>query len=61
MAHRLMSAGPSQTGGLPCRTADEILGRDVVEFAAMAAGVEIALVRHFIIHHWHGLIIVQLA
>ena len=41
--------------------ADEILGRDVIEFAAPAAGVEIALVRYFVIQNWHGLIIAQLA
>ena len=38
-------------------SADEILRRNVVEFPAMAVGVEIALVGHFIIHHWHGSII----
>lgn len=41
--------------------ADEILGRDVIEFAAPAAGIEIALVRYFVIQNWHGLIIAQLA
>ena len=38
---------------------DEVLGRDVVEFAAATAGIIIALVGHFIIHDWHGLIIAR--
>ena len=33
---------------------DEVLGRDVVEFAAATAGIIIALVGHFIIHDWHA-------
>lgn len=33
--------------------ADEILGSDMIEFPAGAACVEIAFLRHFIIHHWH--------
>ena len=39
---------------------DEVLGRDVVEFAAATAGIIIALVGHFIIHDWHGLIIARI-
>ena len=39
---------------------DEILRRDVVKFSATAACIEIALVGHFIIHHWHSPIITHL-
>jgi len=34
-------------------SADEILGGDMIEFSTCPSGVEIALFRHFIIHHWH--------
>ena len=38
---------------------NEVLGRDVVEFAAATPGIVIALIGHFIIHDWHGLIIAR--
>ena len=39
---------------------NEVLGRDVVEFAAATPGIVIALIGHFIIHDWHGLIIARI-
>lgn len=53
---RLISSDGSHPGGLPIPRMKSSR-RNVVEFPAMAVGVEIALVGHFIIHHWHGSII----
>ncbi|MCB5701284.1 hypothetical protein LIR44_22675, partial [Bacteroides fragilis] len=39
---------------------NEVLGRDVFEFAAATPGIVIALIGHFIIHDWHGLIIARI-
>ena len=48
---------PAVTGAA---SVDEVLGRDVVEFAAATPGIVIALIGHFIIHDWHGLIIARI-
>ena len=51
----LAHAGGIQPSGRVAarRPPDEILRRDVVEFAAAAARIEIALVGHLIVQHWH--------
>ena len=52
-AHAVDFIGAEPPGRI-ARSADEILRCDVVEFTAPASGVEIALVGHLIIHHWHA-------